>query len=338
MNVNEAEARRLAMLQVCDSVFPVGAFALSNGMETFVQRDFLKRGADFEQYMKNYLEVAPYKEIGQMVIAGKYATDARISTHGLASKLIDLDELSSALQSAREIREGSERMCTRLVKLAQQMDAGQAQTSDGHRSEHSSVTLGAANPSSTANPANPANPANTANPANPTNPNSTATTAIPANSTHTSMAADATHRMPREDEIIAVHKNRTERYKLTDAADGLYGSPSLDIYAKLIHDGRCRGLHSIAMGLYAADHAPDIRDAAIMYGYSLLSALTMCAAKAIPLSQYAGQVALHDSFPRLVRAVDIAMTLKPEDLGISGAYLDIAAMQHETLYSRLYMS
>ena len=70
MNINETESRRLAMLQVCDSVFPVGAFALSNGMETFVQRDFLRRGADFEEYMKNYLEVAPYKEIGQMVLAG----------------------------------------------------------------------------------------------------------------------------------------------------------------------------------------------------------------------------------------------------------------------------
>lgn len=119
MNINETESRRLAMLQVCDSVFPVGAFALSNGMETFVQRDFLRRGADFEEYMKNYLEVAPYKEIGQMVLAGKYATDSRVSRKGLAERLIELDELASALQSAREIREGSERMCTRLVKLAE---------------------------------------------------------------------------------------------------------------------------------------------------------------------------------------------------------------------------
>ena len=297
MNANETESRRLAMLQVCDSVFPVGAFALSNGMETFVQRDFLRRGADFEQYMKNYLEVAPYKEIGQMVMAGKYATDARVSARGLAAKLIGLDELASALQSAREIREGSERMCTRLLKLAEQMDAGRAQTSDGHRG------------------------------------------GLPAAATAAATATEQAASQPsREDEIIAVHEGRTERHKLTDAADGLYGSPSLELYDGLIRDGRCRGLHSIAMGLYAADHANDVRDAAIMYGYSLLSALTMCAAKAIPLSQYAGQVALHDSFPRLVRAVDIAMTLKPEDLGISGAFLDIAAMQHETLYSRLYMS
>lgn len=293
MNINETESRRLAMLQVCDSVFPVGAFALSNGMETFVQRDFLRRGADFEEYMKNYLEVAPYKEIGQMVLAGKYATDSRISRKGLAERLIELDELASALQSAREIREGSERMCTRLVKLAEQLDAGQAQTSDGHRGF--------------------------------TKPNPSDNVA--------SAGEDS-----RENSIIAVHAHHTERHQLHDAADGLYGSPSLDLYAGLIRERRCRGLHSIAMGLYAADHANDVRDAAIMYGYSLLSALTMCAAKAIPLSQYAGQVALHDSFSRLVRAVDIAMTLKPEDLGISGAYLDIAAMQHETLYSRLYMS
>ncbi|KAB7789935.1 urease accessory protein UreF [Bifidobacterium leontopitheci] len=286
MDVNETESRRLAMLQVCDSVFPVGAFALSNGMETFVQRDFLRRGADFEQYMKNYLEVAPYKEIGQMALAGRYGVEAResggtvsgdtvsgsavsndavsddaASGERLERRLVELDELASALQSAREIREGSERMCTRLIKLVRQMDA--ADRAAGHTTWASA----------------------------------------------------------------------TER-----ASAAAAGSPLLDRYARLIGEGRCRGVHAIAMGLYAADHAPDVRDAAIMYGYSLLSALTMCAAKAIPLSQYAGQVALHDSFPRLVQAVDVAMMLEPDDLGISGAYLDIAAMQHETLYSRLYMS
>ncbi|OXM99669.1 urease accessory protein UreF [Bifidobacterium vansinderenii] len=245
MTPDEIEARHLAMLQVCDSVFPIGAFALSNGMETFVQRDFLRRGPDFEQYLKNYLEVAPYKEIGQMVIAGRYAQDSRLSERGLESRVEELDALCSALQSAREIRDGSERMCARLIKLVEKMDAN-----DGIESR----------------------------------------------------------------------------------------SPHLAMYRRLIADGRCRGLHAIAMGLYAADHAATLRSAAVTYGYSLISALTMCAAKAIPLSQYAGQVALHDSFPNLVRAVDVAFTLKPDDLGISGAYLDIAAMQHETLYSRLYMS
>ncbi|NMN01076.1 urease accessory protein UreF [Bifidobacterium sp. DSM 109958] len=300
MNANETESRRLAMLQVCDSVFPIGAFALSNGMETFVQRDFLRRGADFEQYMKNYLEVAPYKEIGQMALAGRYGTDARLSRKGLAKRIIELDDLASALQSAREIREGSERMCTRLIKLARQMDAGQV-AADRHRGNAADAT----------------DAARTSHAADGEAP----------------VGADA-----RDDEIIAVHKTHTERSRLHGSAANVAASPRLDLYAELVESGRCRGVHAIAMGLYAADHAPGIREAAVMYGYSLLSALTMCAAKAIPLSQNAGQVALHDSFPRLVRAVDIALTLAPEDLGISGAYLDIAAMQHETLYSRLYMS
>ncbi|MBT1180243.1 urease accessory protein UreF [Bifidobacterium vespertilionis] len=308
--LNMAESRRLAMLQVCDSVFPVGAFALSNGMETFVQRDFLRRGADFEQYMKNYLDVAPYKEIGQMVLAGKYGTDARLSQRGLATKLTELDELASALQSAREIREGSERMCVRLVKLVRQMDAGQVEA-DRHRGAYAPGRAGVSAGSDGPEAAGDSN-------------------------TASDRAAD--NRVAREDEVIAVHKTGTERHRLHGSADNVQGSPALDLYASLMESGRCRGLHSIAMGLYAADHATSIRDAAVMYGYSLLSALTMCAAKAIPLSQNAGQIALHDSFPRLVRAVDVAMTLKPEDLGISGAYLDIAAMQHETLYSRLYMS
>ncbi|KAA8828340.1 urease accessory protein UreF [Bifidobacterium tissieri] len=260
LSPDEIEARHLAMLQVCDSVFPIGAFALSNGMETFVQRDFLRRGPDFEQYLKNYLEVAPYKEIGQMVIAGRYAQDSRLSERGLDTRIEELDALCSALQSAREIRDGSERMCARLIKLVEKMDA-----------------------------------------------NGTATVTATTGS--------------------GIKRGGIER-----------NSPHLARYRRLIADGRCRGLHAIAMGLYAADHAASLRSAAVTYGYSLISALTMCAAKAIPLSQYAGQVALHDSFPNLVQAVDVAFTLKPDDLGISGAYLDIAAMQHETLYSRLYMS
>ncbi|MCH4203640.1 MAG: urease accessory protein UreF [Bifidobacterium tibiigranuli] len=348
MNANETEARRLAMLQVCDSVFPVGAFALSNGMETFVQRDMLRRGGDFEEYVKNYLDIAPYKEIGQMVLAGKYASDSRMRHAGLAKYLIELDELASALQSAREIREGSERMCSRLVTLATQMDAGQAQTSDGHRSDgqHSdgqSSDGQRGNPQSDFAAAMHGSAGNGITDATDSsaNANANATSiakASTASSTAESDKSGIPHADDREHDIIAVHEQGTERHRLQDAADGLYGSPALAVYAELISAGQCRGLHPIAMGVYAADHAPDIRDAAIMYGYSLLSALTMCAAKAIPLSQYAGQVALHNSFPRLVRAVDIAMTLRPEDLGISGAFIDIAAMQHETLYSRLYMS
>lgn len=269
------ELRRLNYLQVCDSVFPVGAFALSNGMETFVQHDIIRSNRDFADYLHNYLEVAAYKEIGQMVIAGRIARDRRLSTTGFTRKITELDSLATALQAPREIREGQHKMCLRMIKLADQMESNPLQPMDARHEGSARHTV---------------------------------------NMRHNAM--DPVSSTPSVDRTI----------------------PHVDAYKALIDTGHCLGLHAIVMGLFAADKAPDLREAAITYCYSLISALTVCAVKAVPISQYAGQIALRDSFPAVVDAVDLAFTLHPDDLGISGAYLDIASMQHETLYSRLYMS
>jgi urease accessory protein len=303
---DDSERRRLSILQVCDSVFPIGAFALSNGMETFVQRDLLSSAEHFEQYMKNYLEVAPYKEIGQMAIAGKIATDKRISGSGFAQRITELDALCSALQSAREIREGSTRMCLRMIKLVDQMEDEPLQTLDARddpRRAHGSHK--------------PAKPSDSRN------------TSKPDEDLETAEATEtpAVGKVPKAGAALAAGRTSHER-----------SAPHLDAYARLIDSGECLGLHSIAMGLFAADRGTDLEEAAVTYCYSLLSALTVCAVKSVPISQFGGQVALRRVFPQIVSAVNMAFTLKPEDLGISGAYFDVAAMQHETLYSRLYMS
>ena len=264
------ELRRLAFLQVCDSVFPVGAFALSNGMETFVQRDVIRTDGDFEEYLHEYLQVAAYKEIGHMVLAGRLAAESRADGTDFRRRLADLDGLVAALQSPREIREGQRRMCLRLITLADQMEGAPLRPADARTSP----------------------------------------------SRRRARHAPVGRRRPAAPR----------------------GIPHLDAYAELIRAGQCLGLHAIAMGLFAADRAPGLREAAVTYCYSLLSALVVCAVKAVPVSQVAGQAALRDSFPDVVAAVDLAFTLEPGDLGVSGAYLDIAAMQHETLYSRLYMS
>ena len=259
---------RLSLLQTCDSVFPVGAFALSNGMETFVQRDMLRSGEDFREYLKNFLEVAPYKELGQMLLAARLTAGSR-TIEEFTQRVTKLDSLATALQSAREIREGSHRMCVRLMKLMERM----------------------------------------------------------------APSSRKRKRLQRADDDGTVPTQDAQDYG-ADSRTSLH----LVRYQSLVESGRCVGLHPIAMGVYSADNSHDLQDAGLTYGYSLLSALTMCAAKAIPLSQYAGQRALHESFPDLIRAVDVALHLDLDDLGISAAYLDIAAMQHETLYSRLYMS
>ena len=60
------ELRRLYMLQICDSLFPIGAFTLSNGLETFVQRGMIAAPEDLQRYLADYLAIAPYQELGAM--------------------------------------------------------------------------------------------------------------------------------------------------------------------------------------------------------------------------------------------------------------------------------
>lgn len=62
------------------------------------------------------------------------------------------------------------------------------------------------------------------------------------------------------------------------------------------------------------------------------------AAKCVPLRQLEAQRVLRESFPQLLDAVRTALSVIEDEIGIGGPAFDIFAMQHETLYSRLYMS
>lgn len=47
------------ILQICDSLFPVGAFTLSNGLETYVQHDIITSPKGLEEYLHSYISVLP---------------------------------------------------------------------------------------------------------------------------------------------------------------------------------------------------------------------------------------------------------------------------------------
>lgn len=220
----------LELLQICDSLFPIGAFALSNGMETYVQRKYITQPQHLKAYLSDFLAVAPYQELGTMLLAAKHADDM--------SYIINLDEWCAALRAPMEVRQGSSKLCIRLLKAAEQIAP----------------------------------------------------------------------------------------------------LPVLAAYRQHIADGHCVGQHPIAVGLFAAGHGADLEQAALLYGYSLLSALTTNAVKSVPLRQLDGQRVLRESFDQLKEAVQQAQQVTLSDLGIGGAAFDLFAMEHETLYSRLYMS
>lgn len=218
------------MLQICDSLFPIGAFTLSNGLETFVQRGLVDSAEHLGQYLADYLALAPYQELGVMALAMKRAEDEEGWTA--------LDQLYTALRAPAEVRQGSAKLCIRLLKAAAQIAP----------------------------------------------------------------------------------------------------LPILEAYHARIRRGDCTGQHPIAVGLFAAGHGVDIQEALTIYGYSLLSAMTTHAAKCVPLRQLEAQRVLRGSLTGLLRAVQAAMAVAEEELGVSGAAFDILSMQHETLYTRLYMS
>ena len=224
------ELKRLYMLQICDSLFPIGAFTLSNGLETYVQHGVVDSPETLAAYLADYLALAPYQELGVAALAMQYATEPENWRR--------LDRLYTACRAPMEVRQGSAKLCMRLIKAAEQI-------------------------------------------------------------------------APVE---------------------------SLREYRACIADGICTGQHPITVGLFAAAHEVEMQEAMSIYGYSLLSGLTTHAAKCVPLRQLDAQRVLRESFPQLLDAVQTALSVTEDELGIGGPAFDIFAMQHETLYSRLYMS
>lgn len=103
----------LKMQQVCDSVFPVGAFALSNGLETYIQQERVQDGAGLSRYLCAYTALLPYNELGFFVYAARAKCEAEI---------LRLDALAAASRAPREVREGAKRECARFLKLLPALD------------------------------------------------------------------------------------------------------------------------------------------------------------------------------------------------------------------------
>ena len=216
----------LSLLQAFDSLFPVGAFTMSNGMETYTQKNIVFDRKSLYDYLVSYLYSMKKNDLG---FAAKAAQGQDIP---------ELDEICTASKIPCELREGSRKMCTRFIK------------------------------------------------------------------THLHI--------------------------------GSYSN--LKKYSDMIEKNRCTGHYCIAAGLYIADSGADINTGLQMFCYSQLSSLVNHAVKLVPLRQNDGQAALSDILAQIPDAVSYSLSLEVNRLGISGFGFDLRSMQHEKLYSRIYIS
>lgn len=112
----------------------------------------------------------------------------------------------------------------------------------------------------------------------------------------------------------------------------------LDEYAEGVRSGRCAGHHAIAYSLVASAAKIDLFSAVLGYLHAHVVGQVSAAVRLIPLKPTDGQRIIQDIRPDLIDIAQFAEGASIDDLGGFTPGLDIRGMQHERLYSRLFIS
>ncbi|NUE67467.1 urease accessory protein UreF [Snodgrassella sp. ESL0253] len=99
-----------------------------------------------------------------------------------------------------------------------------------------------------------------------------------------------------------------------------------------------RGFYPLVFGLLAAAMQLDKAATLQAFYYNAVVGLITNGVKLIPLSQMAGQEMLIELHAAIAHTVEASMQPQLQQLGATTLATDIRAMQHERLYTRLYMS
>lgn len=101
----------LKILQICDSLFPIGSFTLSNGLETYVQNNIISSANQLKEYLDSYISIMCYNELGTVVLAYKNADIQRI------------DAVYNAVKTPKEIRMGSVRTARQFFRIIEKTNS-----------------------------------------------------------------------------------------------------------------------------------------------------------------------------------------------------------------------
>lgn len=96
--------------------------------------------------------------------------------------------------------------------------------------------------------------------------------------------------------------------------------------------------HAVAYGVFCGAAGIAENEALEHFIYAQTSAMVTNCVKTIPLSQSSGQKLLSGCYSLLQELTKKVTELGEEWLGLSGPGFDLRCMQHEGLYSRIYMS
>lgn len=105
-----------------------------------------------------------------------------------------------------------------------------------------------------------------------------------------------------------------------------------------IQDKKAVGHYPLVYAIYAHSMKIPLEDALYAFYYNAAVGLITNSIKLVPLGQLDGQDILFEVNKIVPRLVEETLALDRELVGTCSTGLDIRSMQHERLYSRLYMS
>jgi urease accessory protein len=226
-------AHFLALLQLCDTALPIGAYAFSNGLETYTQQGLISEVAALQEWLEATLHHAVHSSHLLPVALAHRATAA-----GDWAQLERLDQYLTAMKHARELREASVKTGQGLLRLAVQVWPG----------------------------------------------------------------------------------------------------PSVERLSALCQQHRVAGHQALVLGVVGCQLGYEERIIVEAAGYQWLSSMISVALRLLPIGQLAGQRLLTALLPHLPDMADDIHHQGWDDLSSAAPEFDIRAMQHETLYSRLFQS
>ena len=118
----------------------------------------------------------------------------------------------------------------------------------------------------------------------------------------------------------------------------IVSNESANNYLLNIKNKTAFGHYCLVFGLYASIFNLDKRAALTGFYYNAAVGFVTNCVKLIPLGQQDGQLLLYSLLPIITDLVEKTMQPNRALLGLCCAGFDIRSMQHEGLYSRLYMS
>lgn len=105
----------LQLLHLCDPALPIGGFSHSAGLETYVQAGLVTNRATAKEFVLQQLSQSIfYTDAAFVALAYECSVNNDLKT------LLQLDEECTALKLPREMRQASNKLGIRLIKLYQQ--------------------------------------------------------------------------------------------------------------------------------------------------------------------------------------------------------------------------